>query len=122
VDRTVRPFPWDVVAQGPLPRRPKIDAFLTGMAVHGNVAAATQNPATNALLCLDKRVLQHTLPGTINAVHANQQINAPLVMTRGQIRLPTGPFDLPLQRQLVPPSRPRTSPRSSSVATRRLAR
>jgi hypothetical protein len=62
-----------------------------------------QNPAMNALLCLDKRVLQPTLPGTMNAVRANQQINAPLVMTREQIRLPTGLFDLPLQCQLVPP-------------------
>jgi hypothetical protein len=73
------------------------------MAVHGNMAPVTQNPAMNDLLCLDKRVLQHTLPGTVNAVRANQQINAPLVMTREQMRLPTGLFDLPLQCQLVPP-------------------
>jgi hypothetical protein len=57
----------------------------------------------NAPLCLDKRVLQHALAGTINTVRANQQINAPTVMTRERIRLPTGLFDLSLQCQLVPP-------------------
>jgi hypothetical protein len=73
------------------------------MAVHGNAAPATQNPAMNALLCLDKRVLHQALPGTINAVRANRQINAPMIMTRERIRLPTGLFDLPLQCQVVPP-------------------
>jgi hypothetical protein len=73
------------------------------MAAHGSVAPATQNLALNVLLCRDKRVLQHALPGTINAVRANQQINAPTVMTRERIRLPTGLFDLSLQCQLVPP-------------------
>jgi hypothetical protein len=92
-----------MVTQRPLPRRPKIDAFPTGIAVYRNVAPVTQNPAMNALLYLDKRVLQPTLPGTINAVRANQQINAPLVMTCEQIRFPTGLFDLPLQCQLLPP-------------------
>jgi hypothetical protein len=99
-----------VVAQGLLPHRPKIDAFLTGIAVHGNVAPATQNPFMNTLLSLDKRVLYHALPGTINAVRANQQINAPMVMARVRIRLPTGLFDLALQCQLVPHDAPGRRP------------
>jgi hypothetical protein len=73
------------------------------MAVNRNMAPATQNPAMNALLCLDKRALQHALPGTLNAVRANPQINARMVMTRERIRLPSGLFDLPLQCQLLPP-------------------
>ena len=32
------------------PAEPKIEAFLTDLAVHGNVAAATQNQAMNALV------------------------------------------------------------------------
>jgi Phage integrase, N-terminal SAM-like domain len=37
------------------PAEPKIEAFLTDLAVHGNVAAATQNQAMNALVFLYKR-------------------------------------------------------------------
>ena len=38
------------------PAEPKIEAFLTDLAVHGNVAAATQeDPAMNALVFLYKR-------------------------------------------------------------------
>jgi hypothetical protein len=50
------------------PADPKIDAFLTDLAVHGHVAAATQNQAMNALMCLDKRALNHALPARINAI------------------------------------------------------
>ena len=34
------------------PAEPKIEAFLTDLAVHGNVAPATQNQAMNALVFL----------------------------------------------------------------------
>src|SRR5713101_2828457 len=47
------------------PAEPKIEAFLTDLAVHGDVAAATQNQAMNALVFLYKRVLSHALPGSI---------------------------------------------------------
>jgi hypothetical protein len=49
------------------PAEPKIEAFLTDLAVHGNVAPATQNRAMNALVFLYKRVLNHALPGSINS-------------------------------------------------------
>jgi len=39
-----------------LPGEPKIEAFLTHLAVEGNVATATQNQAMNALVFLYKRV------------------------------------------------------------------
>jgi len=53
------------------PAEPKIEAFLTDLAVHGNVAPATQNQAMNALVFLYKRVLNHALPGSINSVMAS---------------------------------------------------
>ena len=49
------------------PAEPKIESFLTDLAVQGNVAAATQNQAMNALVFLYKRVLNHVLEGRINA-------------------------------------------------------
>src|SRR6266511_4566434 len=50
------------------PAEPKIEAFLTDLAVHGNVAAATHNQAMNALVFLYKRVLNHPLEDRINAI------------------------------------------------------
>ena len=52
------------------PPEPKIEAFLTDLAVNGNVAAATQHQAMNALVFRYKRVLTHHLEGRINAVRA----------------------------------------------------
>jgi site-specific recombinase XerD len=67
------------------PPEPKIEAFLTDLAVHGNVAAATQNQAMNALVFLYKRVLNHALLGSIKAVRADKKINVPVVMTRKEV-------------------------------------
>jgi integron integrase len=68
-----------------LPAEPKIEAFLTDLAVHGNVAASTQNQAMNALVFLYKRALKHALPERINAVRASKKINVPVVMTREEV-------------------------------------
>jgi hypothetical protein len=67
------------------PAEPKIEAFLTDLAVHGNVAAATQNQAMNALVFLYKRVLNHPLEDRINAIRADKKVNVPVVMTREEI-------------------------------------
>jgi integron integrase len=67
------------------PAESKIESFLTDLAVNGNVAAATQNQAMNALVFLYKRVLNHALPGSINAVRADKKINVPVVMTREEV-------------------------------------
>jgi integron integrase len=67
------------------PAEPKIDAFLTDLALHGHVAAATQNQAMNALVFLYKRVHHHTMEGHINAVRADKKINVPVVMTREEV-------------------------------------
>jgi site-specific recombinase XerD len=67
------------------PAEPKIEAFLTDLAVHRNVAPATQNQAMNALVFLYKRVLNHSLQGSIHAVRADKKINVPVVMTRAEV-------------------------------------
>jgi site-specific recombinase XerD len=67
------------------PPEPKIEAFLTDLAVNGNVAPATQNQAMNVLVFLYKRVLNQTLEGRINAVRADKKINVPVVMTREKV-------------------------------------
>ena len=67
------------------PAEPKIEAFLTDLAVNGNVAAATQNQAMNALVFLYKRVLDHAMEGRINAVRADKKTNVPVVMTREEV-------------------------------------
>jgi Phage integrase, N-terminal SAM-like domain len=43
------------------PAEPKIEAFLTDLAVHEHVAAKTQNQALHAPVCLDTRPLNHEL-------------------------------------------------------------
>jgi site-specific recombinase XerD len=85
VDRPIRPFPRHAVSRSPLPCRTQVESFLTDPAVHGNVAAATQNQAMNALVCLDTRVLNHALLGSINAVRAEKKINVPVVMIRDEV-------------------------------------
>ena len=51
-----------------VPAEPKIQAFLTHLAVDRDSAAATQNLAMNALVFLYKRVLNLPLTGAIDAV------------------------------------------------------
>jgi integron integrase len=68
-----------------VPAEPKIEAFLTDLAVRGNVAPATQNQAMNALVFLYKRVLSESLPGSINAVRADKRVTVPVVMTREEV-------------------------------------
>jgi hypothetical protein len=55
------------------PTEPKIEAFLTHLAMEGNVAPATQNQAKNALVFLYKRVLRQPMEGSINAVRADKE-------------------------------------------------
>jgi integron integrase len=64
------------------PAEPQIEAFLTDLAVHGNIAAATQNQAMNALVFLYTRVLNHAMEGRIHAVRADKKLNVPMVMIR----------------------------------------
>jgi integron integrase len=68
-----------------LPPEPKIEAFLTHLAVDKNVAPATQNQAMNALVFLYKRVLNRSMDGSIDAIRADRKVNIPVVMTREEV-------------------------------------
>jgi integrase len=67
------------------PAEPKSKAFLTDLAIHGNVAAATQNQAMNALVWPSKRVLKHPLERNIDAVRTHKRHTVPVVMTREEV-------------------------------------
>ncbi|MGV8075060.1 MAG: integron integrase [Syntrophobacteraceae bacterium] len=67
------------------PAESKIEAFLSYLAIDGNVAPSTQNQAMNALVFLYKHVLRQTLEGEINAVRADKKVNVPVVMTRDEV-------------------------------------
>jgi len=64
----------------------KVEEFLTHLAVQGNVAAATQNQAFNALLFLYGRVLEQPLPERVNAVRAGRRVRIPEVLTPEEAR------------------------------------
>ena len=64
---------------------PKIEQFLTHLAVVGNVAPSTQNQAMNALVFLYKKVLEQSLDGRIDAVRAKKKQNIPVVLSREEV-------------------------------------
>jgi hypothetical protein len=51
---------------------PEIEAFLSHLAVEGQVSAATQNQALSALLFLYQQVLKQELDGRIDAIRAKR--------------------------------------------------
>ena len=63
----------------------EVEAFLTHLAVEGNVAAATQNQALSALLFLYREVLEIDLPWLDNVVRAKQPARLPVVLTRNEV-------------------------------------
>lgn len=58
------------------PGEPKIEAFLSELAVHGNVAVSTQNQAFNGLLFLYQQVLHQKL-GNVQAIRATRPRRVP---------------------------------------------
>ena len=65
---------------------PEVQAFLTHLAVEGNVAASTQNQALSALLFLYRYVLQQPLSDSIDAVRARQSKHLPTVLTPEEVQ------------------------------------
>jgi integron integrase len=63
----------------------KVEAFLTDLAVRGQVAASTQNQALNALVFLYGRVLETPLQG-VDAVRAVRPQRIPEVLTAEEAR------------------------------------
>ncbi len=69
------------------PAEPKIEAFLTHLAVEGRVAPATQNQAMNALVFLYKKVLEVPLTEAIDAVRAERKVpDAGGAVAQGEVR------------------------------------
>jgi integron integrase len=64
----------------------EMEAFLTHLAVDGNVAAATQNQALSALLFLYREVLQIDVPWLDKVVRAKRPQRLPVVLTRQEVR------------------------------------
>jgi integron integrase len=62
----------------------EIAAFLTHLAVHGNVAASTQNQALCALLFLYNEVL-HKDVGPVDAIRAKKPKRLPTVLTKEEV-------------------------------------
>ena len=64
----------------------KVEAFLTHLAVAGEVSPSTQNQALNALLFLYGRVLEQPLTERIEAVRAKRPPRVPEVLTPEEAR------------------------------------
>lgn len=66
---------------------PEIEAFLTHLAVEGNVSPSTQNQAFSAILFLYRNVLGISLEDAkINAVRARKKRNIPVVLTKEEVK------------------------------------
>jgi integron integrase len=64
----------------------EVEAFLTQLAVDGNVAASTQNQAKSALLFLYRDVLGVELPWLSGITPAKPPHRLPVVLTRAEVR------------------------------------
>jgi integron integrase len=64
-----------------------VSQFLTFLAVHRNVAAATQNQAFNAIAFLYNRVLRKPLEHIDNVIRAKRSRRIPVVFTHSEVQL-----------------------------------
>ena len=65
---------------------PEIEAFLTHLAIHENVAASTQNQALQAILFLYREVLGQEIAEPIQALRARKPKSLPTVLTPQETR------------------------------------
>jgi site-specific recombinase XerD len=65
---------------------PEVEQFLTYLAVHRKVSAATQNQALQALLFLYRHVLEMELPWLDTVTRASHPRRLPVVLTRADVR------------------------------------
>lgn len=63
----------------------EVEAFLSGLAVQGRVAASTQNQALSALLFLYRQVLGIELPWMEGVVRAKRPQRVPTVLSRQEV-------------------------------------
>lgn len=64
----------------------QVEAFLSHLAVHGKVAAATQTQAKSAILFLYREVLQLQMPWLDNVVTAKATRKLPVVLSESEVR------------------------------------
>lgn len=64
---------------------PDVEAFLSHLATHDNVAASTQNQALSALLFLYRQVLVIELPWMESVIRAKRPQRIPVVLSRGEV-------------------------------------
>ncbi len=64
----------------------EVEAFLTHLAVKGNVAPSTQNQALNAILFLYQKVLDMDIDWPENTVRAKKPSRLPVVLTVEEVR------------------------------------
>src|SRR5690349_13248063 len=64
---------------------PEVEEFLTHLAVHRKVSAATQSQALQALLFLYRHVLEIELPWLDNVTRAAQPKRLPVVLSRAEV-------------------------------------
>ena len=64
----------------------EIDTFLSHMATHGHVAAATQRQAFNAIIFLYRHVLDKSIEGQIEPVRAKKHARPPVVMSKNEVQ------------------------------------
>jgi integron integrase len=64
----------------------EVRAFVSGLALHGRVAASTQNQALAALLFLYRDVLRRDLPWMDDIVRAKAPVRLPVVLTPEEVR------------------------------------
>ncbi|MDY6947723.1 MAG: integron integrase [Pseudomonadota bacterium] len=65
---------------------PELSAFLSALAVRGNVSASTQNQALNAILFLYREVLNTALPWLEGVQRAKKPQHLPVVLTRDEVK------------------------------------
>jgi integron integrase len=65
----------------------QVNAFLSSLAIDGNVSAATQGQALAALLFLYRHVLDEPLPWIHDIVRARRPLHIPIVLTPEEVRL-----------------------------------
>lgn len=64
----------------------EVEAFLTHLAVNGNVAASTQNQALTAILFLYKEVLKIELSWLDGVTRAKKSPRLPVVLAEAEVR------------------------------------
>ena len=64
----------------------EIEAFLSSLAVRGNVSASTQRQALNAIIFLYSDVLNIPVEGEIEPVKARRHRHLPVVMTQSEVK------------------------------------